>query len=75
MFRALLCPSSGGQIVLAQHFVPSLSLGDRSVHRLREDSPLVVCVLNGHLKRVTIPDAVLIQFVLLKIMRNSALNM
>ena len=24
------------------------------------------CVLNGHLKRVTIPDAVLIQFVLLK---------
>ena len=25
--------------------------------------PLVTCVLNGHLKTVTIPDAVLIQFV------------
>ena len=34
---------------------------------LRQDlSPLVFCVLNGHLKRVTLPDAVLIQFVLLK---------
>jgi len=28
-------------------------------------SPLVACVLNSYLKRVTIPDAVLIQFVLL----------
>jgi len=25
------------------------------------ESPLVTCVLNSHLKRVTIPDAVLIQ--------------
>ena len=58
--------SSGGQIVLVQHLVSSLSLGDRSVHRLREESPLVVCVLNGHLKRVTVQNAVLIQFVLLK---------
>jgi len=38
MFRALLCSSSGGQIILVQHLVPSLSLGDCSVHRLREDS-------------------------------------
>ena len=31
-------------------------------YRLREDeSPLVTCVLNRHLKRVTIPDSVLIQ--------------
>ena len=37
MFRALLCSSSGGQIVLVQHLVSSLSLGDCSVHRLRED--------------------------------------
>ena len=29
-------------------------------------SPLVTCVLNSHLKRATIPNAVLIQFVLLK---------
>ena len=96
MFRALLCSSSGGQIVLVQHLVSSLSLGDCSVHRLRESSrnlctehsrnlcteqlpkesdvpslredcsPPVTCVLNSHLKGVTIPDAVLIQFVLLK---------
>jgi len=37
MFRALLYSSSGGQIVLVQHLVLSLSLGDCSVHRLRED--------------------------------------
>ena len=37
MFRALLCSSLGGQIVLVQHLVSSLSLGDCSVHRLRED--------------------------------------
>jgi len=67
MFRALLCLSSEGQIVLVQHLVSSLSLGDCSVRRLREDeSPPVTCVMNSHLKRVTIPDAVLTQFVLLK---------
>ena len=38
------------------------SLGDCSVHRLRENkSPFVTCVLNSRLKRVTIPDTVLIQ--------------
>ena len=37
MFRALLCSSSGGQVVSVQHLVSSLSLGDCSVHRLRED--------------------------------------
>jgi len=46
--------------VLVQHLVSSLSLGDCSVR------PLVTCVLNSHVKRVTIPDAILIQFVLLK---------
>ena len=61
MFLALLCSSSGSPIVLVQHLVSSLSLGDCSVYRLRED-----CVLNSHLKRVTIPDAVLIQLNLLK---------
>ena len=38
MFWAVLCSSSGGQIVLVQHLVSSLSLGDCSVHRLQEDS-------------------------------------
>ena len=53
--------------MLVQHLVSSLSLGDCSAHRLREaERPLVTCVLNSHLKTVTIPDAVLTQFVLLK---------
>ena len=34
---------------------------------LVETSPLLTCVLNTHLKRATIPDAVLIQFDLLRI--------
>ena len=38
MFRALLCSSSGGQILLVQHLVSSLSLGDCTVHSLRESS-------------------------------------
>ena len=66
MFGAQLCLPSGGQIVLAQHLVSSLSLGDCSVHRIGEEvSPFVTSLLNSHLKRVTIPDAVLIQFYLL----------
>jgi len=44
------------KFVLVQNLVSSLSLGYCSVHRLRKD-----CVLNSHLKTVTIPDAVLIQ--------------
>jgi len=43
MFRALLCSSSGGQIVLVQPLVLSLSLGDCSVHRLRKESSLNPC--------------------------------
>jgi len=34
MFRAISCSSSGGQIVLIQHLVSSLSVSDRSVRRL-----------------------------------------
>ena len=33
MFRAVSCSSSGGQIVLIQHLVSSLSGSDCSVHR------------------------------------------
>jgi hypothetical protein len=33
MFRAISCSSSGGQIVLIQHLVYSLSVSDRPVHR------------------------------------------
>jgi len=41
MFRALLCSSLGGEIVLVQPLVSSLSLGDCSVHRLRKDKSLL----------------------------------
>ena len=37
MFRALTCPSSGGQIVFTQHLVSSLSVNVCTVHRLRAD--------------------------------------
>ena len=67
MFRALTCPSSGGQIVFSQHLVLSLSVNGCTVHRLRADcSPLLNCVLYSRLQSATIPDAVRIQFVLLK---------
>jgi hypothetical protein len=69
MFRAISCSSSGGQIVLIQHLVSSLSVSDRSVHRLRKNwSSFSTCAPNDHLLRVTIPDAVLIQFDLLRIL-------
>ena len=66
MFRAARCSSSGGQIVLLQSLVLSLSVNGRTVCRLRADcSPLSTGILYGHLQRVTIPEAVIIQFVLL----------
>jgi len=37
MFRAISCSSSGGQVVLIQHLVSSLSVSDRPVHRLRKN--------------------------------------
>jgi len=37
MFRALLCSSSGGQIVYVQHLVPSLSMSGRALHWLRQN--------------------------------------
>ena len=59
MFRAITYSSSGGQIVSLQHLVSSLSVSSQSVHRLRE----YCCPLStGCLRRVTIPDAVTIQF-------------
>jgi len=67
IFLAISCSSSGGQIVLLQRLVSSLSVSSYSVHRLRADrSPLSTGALNSCLRRVTIPDAVTIQFDLLK---------
>jgi len=38
MFRAVLCSSSGGKIVLLQHLVSSLSVNRRTVRRLGAES-------------------------------------
>jgi len=68
MFRAVLCSSSGGQIVLLQQLVssPSVLVNGCRVWRLRADcSPLSTGILYGRVQRVTIPDAAVIQFVLL----------
>jgi len=40
MFRAVLCLSSVGHIVLLQHLVSSLSVNGHIVRRLRTDSAL-----------------------------------
>jgi len=70
MFRAAPGSSSGGQIVLLQPLVSSLSVNSRTVCRLRADcSPLSTCILYGCLQRVTIPETVVIQFVLLRMSR------
>jgi len=67
MFRALTRPSSGGQILLSQHLVSSLSVNGCTVRRMREDCSLLSTgMLYSRLQRVTIPDAVIIQFFLLK---------
>ena len=63
MFRATSCSSSGGPIVPIQHLVQSLSESGRSVCRSRGNSR--TCIPEGHLQRVTIADAVLVQFGLL----------
>jgi len=58
---------SGRQIVLLQPLVSSLFISSRTVCRLRGDcSPLSTGILYGRLQRVTIPEAVIIQFVLLR---------
>jgi len=52
MFRALLCSSSGGPIVLVQHLASSLSLGDCSVHRLWEEHNKCIKIKNLCIKLV-----------------------
>jgi len=44
MFRAISFSSSGGQIVLTQHPVLSLSASDHPVHRLRKNFFLNLCI-------------------------------
>jgi len=67
MFRAVLSSSSGGQLVLLQPLVSSLSVNGRTVCRLRADCSLrSTGILYGRLQGVTIPEVVIIQLVLLK---------
>jgi len=60
IFRAVRCSSSGEQIVLPQPLVSSPSVNSRK---------LCTCTVYGCLQRVTIPGAVVIQFVLLRMSR------
>jgi hypothetical protein len=46
MFRALLCSSSGGQIILIQHLVSSHSVGDRPDGRPPTESDDTRCCIN-----------------------------
>jgi len=57
---SIICSSSGGWIVLMQHLVLSVSVSGYPVTRCT-GAP------DGHLLRVTIPDAASIQFNLLMI--------
>ena len=90
MFQAAPCSSSGGQIVLLQLLILSLSvkysmpvesglqsaLNRHTVRLFTESddtrgckadcSPLLIGILYDCLQRVTVPEAVIIQFVLLK---------
>jgi len=45
MFRALICPSSGGQIVLSQHLVWSLSVNGCTVCRMGADCRCTVILV------------------------------
>ena len=63
MFRALKCPFSGGQIVLSQHLVSSLSVnGCKLCPDDSRFSMLSSGILYSRLQRLTIPDAVVIKF-------------
>ena len=61
MFQAARCSSSGGQIVSPQSLVSSPSVNSRALCRWRAD-----CIMHSCLQRVTIPETVVIQFVLLR---------
>jgi len=66
MFRAVPCSSSGGQIVLLQPLVSSLCKQPYGMPVESGLSPLSAGILYGCLQRVKISEAVIIQFVLLK---------
>jgi len=50
------------QIVQMQPLVSSLSASDRLVQPLSKDCPPLAVAQDGHLQRVTIPEAASVQF-------------
>jgi len=58
MFRALTSPSSGGQIVLSQHLVSSLSANGCTVQRVTTPDAVQYAILYCTVQRVTIPNGV-----------------
>ena len=67
MFRAVLCSSSGGQnCIITTSGIATLCKRPYSMPVESGLSPLSTGTLYGCLQRLTIPEAVIIQFVLLK---------
>jgi hypothetical protein len=67
MFRASTCPSSGGKIILSQHLVLSLhTFPPALICDMTEQRTAQAVRCWKEMCEVTIPDAVIIQFVLLK---------
>ena len=58
----LIIRRSTTQIVHMQPLVSSLSASDRLVQPLRKNSSSLAVAQDGHLQRVTIPEAVYVQF-------------
>jgi len=58
MFRALTCPSSGGQVVLSQHLVSSFSVNGCIVCWMRGDcsAEYFVCFVYQSAIGITVPE-------------------
>jgi len=72
----MLIVLKSGTLNLLEPSGPVQACNGIAVCRLRADcSSLSTCILYCHLQRVTIPEAVIIQFFLLKMSKGTARNM
>jgi len=71
-FPSKSCSLSRGQTLLKQHLVKSFSVSGRPL--CRSSGKCFICIPDGHLQKLTIPDAVLIQSDLLMIARRSSIH-
>jgi len=76
MFRAVPCLSSGGtNCIITASGIVALCKQPCSMQVESGLSPLSICILYGCLQRVTIPEAVIIQFVPPEDKQGTARNM